>query len=145
MVKKQLPKRISRENLDDAIHTIFPDKEAARVKNSKLVDGETLYTARGLGNGKDKDGYPTLSSESNDVCAKKRITDGLEHFYIKFDGHNFYNPGGMYGRSDRGASKVPGLQKWRYTPVSKAVFKSYLQFLKTRNQVHLEHALREFS
>lgn len=145
MVKKKEPERLSRRNLDDAIHTIFKDKDAQIAARAEEKDGATFYTAKGLGDFKDKEGNHLLDKDGPDCCSQKKTTSGVTRYFIKFDGHTFYNPSGMYSQSDRGAKKVPGLQKWRFTAVSKSVFLSYLRFLNTRKQVHLEHALREFS
>jgi hypothetical protein len=144
--KKEEYKRMSAQTLQEAMHTIFPNKGKPALKGSDAneIEGVTYYTVNEFADGKDKDGNATLSKDSVDAYAQKKVGNGIVKYFVKFDGQSFYNPVGLYSGSERGAKKVPGLQKWRYTSVNKNVFTSYLRFLKTKNASHLQHALREF-
>ncbi len=148
MVKKQEQyKRYSPQTLSEAMHTIFPNKEHPALKgsDSKEVEGTTYYTVKEFADGKDGDDNSTLKKDSLDAYAQKKVGKGFIKYFIKFDGQSFYNPVGLYSGAERGAKKVPGLQKWKYTSVNKNTFIAYLKFLKTKNTAHLQQALREFA
>jgi hypothetical protein len=87
------------------------------------------YTVKGKQDAFD-DGFPVQDKETLETCAKKSGT----RLQIRIDDRgNLVNPCGLYNDKQK-------LDRW--VPAPKSAFSSYLQFLRTKNQMFYRQAER---
>lgn len=91
--------------------------------------------------------FPVLDDDENakaedkDIAYAKTGKNGTR-FFIKTNGSQLIDPLGIYNEKDL-YKKIGDVTIWRWKEVNHKVFKMYIQYLKTKNQVHYRQASRE--
>ena len=104
--------------------------QAVKESDVELTNETTFYTVKGKQDAFDEKGYPTQKEENQFTYAK--IT-GVRRMLRLDDRGHLINPNGLYN------DKVK-LDRW--VPATKEAFASYLEYLKTKNQMFIRQAER---
>lgn len=131
------------KKLDDGIYLIN-QAEPPKLPNVKKIVFTILGNQQTL-----EQGYPVLSGKDAEnmetACAKREIINKKETFFIKIDDEgmlfNPINPGPTM--RDHKYKMLKGQDKsWQYIQVNQDCFTQYLEFLRTKNVLHLKYSER---
>lgn len=103
------------------------------------------YTIVGKQEDFDEDNNPVLKADTNEVLAKKTVSEIKTRYFIKIGPHGkIFNPIGLFseGRSNKFLRQT-GKPEWQFKEVNQRVFELYLSFLRTKNIGHINLAERE--
>jgi hypothetical protein len=116
--------------------------------NKKTDNKESeLFTIIGKHSYIDENENPRVNSETQEVCAKKIISETSTKFYIKTGLYGkIYDPIGLFseGTSAKFLARA-GKKAWDFKEVNQKVFDMYLSFLRTKNKAWLNNAQRELN
>lgn len=125
-------------NEEVKIYTINPDKE----ENEKTKDDVVVYALAGYGVSKDTLGKLTIADDTvkDRYIGAKSI--GRRYFVKLSVTKEPYDPTKFNEMSERNNQIFAGRNMFSFKEVGKPVFDSYLNFLRSKNPVHLEHVKR---
>ena len=139
---------MSRENLNEAIHSIKTDIDDSNDGNQEfgkeIQRSSTFYTIFGKHDFLDDDGYPCVTEENELAFAKKNVFNDNESYFIKKHNGLCLDPVDSHeDKFKKGMMRMSDEKMFRFYKVSIKEFKHYLIFLKTKNSVYLRNAQRE--
>lgn len=135
--------RITSQDMESCIYRRPSEgaKQRPKTEVKKLPEDFVIYyTTKAKQQDQDEDGNSLVKKDGQFAYAKAVYGGSKPAYWVKSDGYRLVDPYGMFSLSK---TKVPGLSKETYIKVKKAVFDLYLQFLKTKNNIHLDKANRE--
>lgn len=124
-------------NQENAVD-VFKIRDTEETKKDDVV----IYCLAGYGTDKDESGKLIISDGTvNDrYVGAKSI--GHRHFVKLSVRKEPYDPMKFNDLAERNHQVFAGKDMFTFKEVPRAVFESYIHFLKTKNPVHLEHVKR---